>query len=74
EHGCFPNLKTLRDYRERTGNRAQNYRFDVQTGTRPTDRALARIHPEEHHLGELEDRLAFEEDAFGTALRDRSTS
>ena len=74
EQGHFPNLKTLRDYCERTGKPTEDYRFDVQTGARPTDRALARIYPEEHHRRDLEDRLAFEEDAFGAAIRHRPTS
>lgn len=69
--GCFPNLKTLRDYCERNGVAAKGFRFDAQTGARPTDRALARIYPEDHHRNELEDRLALEEDAFGQAIRDR---
>ena len=49
----------------------RTYRFDVQTGARPTDRGLARIYPEEHHLNELEERLAREEAAFAAAIRDR---
>ena len=69
EQGCFPNLKTLRDYCERTGKPASDYGFDVQTGARPTDRGLARIYPEEHHRIELEQRLAHEEEAFASAIR-----
>ena len=30
--GSFPNLKTLRDYCEQTGQPVRDYRFDVQTG------------------------------------------
>jgi adenine-specific DNA-methyltransferase len=69
ENGCFPNLKTLRDYCERTGQPATNYRFDVQSGETPTDRRLARIYPEQHHLQELERRLAHEENAFAARKR-----
>jgi adenine-specific DNA-methyltransferase len=56
--GGFANLKTLRDYCERTGIPVTAFRFDVQVGDRPTDRGLAKIYPEEHHLREMEDRLA----------------
>lgn len=69
EKGCFPNLKTLRDYCERTGKPVENYRFDVQVGEKATTRALSKIHPEEHHLQEMEERLAYEEDAFAADRR-----
>ena len=71
ENGCFPNLKTLRDYCERTGRPVTAFRFDVQVGEKATDRGLAKICPEEHHLRELEGRLAYEEDAFAADLRDQ---
>jgi adenine-specific DNA-methyltransferase len=67
--GYFPNLKTLRDYAERTGQPAERFRFDVQVGNNSTDRSLAKIYPEEHHLREMEDRLAYEEAAFAADLR-----
>jgi adenine-specific DNA-methyltransferase len=70
ESGSFPNLKTLRDYAERTGAPIENFRFDVQVGARPSERSKAKIYPEEHHLRELEERLLFEEAAFGARLRD----
>lgn len=66
---CFPNLKTLRDYVERTGKDPALFRFDVQVGNVPTGRAKARIYPEEHHLRETLDRLSFEEETFGARLR-----
>lgn len=69
ENGCFPNLKTLRDYCERTGEPVERYRFDVQVGSKPTDRTKSRIFSEEHHLAELESRLEYEESAFGADLR-----
>ena len=69
ENGCFPNLKTLRDYCDRTGRPVTAYRFDAQVGEKPTDRSLAKIYPEEHHLREMEERLAYEEDAFAADLR-----
>ena len=65
----FPNLKTLRDYVERTGEPAENYRFDVQVGTKATDRSKARVFPERHHLQELGRRLNYEEDAFASRRR-----
>lgn len=65
----FPNLKTLRDYVERTGEPIEKFRFDVQVGKRPTERSKARIYSEEHHLQELEERLEYEEEAFGARLR-----
>lgn len=69
ERGCFPNLKTLRDYCERTGDPVEKHRFDVQVGGIPSDRSRARIYPEEHHLQELEERLSYEEEAFAADLR-----
>jgi adenine-specific DNA-methyltransferase len=71
ENGCFPNLKTLRNYCECTGKPVTAFRFDVQVGEKPTDRSLSKIYPEEHHLRETEERLAFEEDAFAADLRDQ---
>ncbi len=67
--GSFPNLKTLRDYCERTGKPVAAFRFDMQVGDKPTDRSLAKIYPEEHHLQEMEDRLGYEEEAFAADLR-----
>lgn len=69
ERGSFPNLKTLRNYCERTQQPVERFRFDVQVGSKPTPRSLAKIYPEEHHLQEMEDRLAYEESAFGADLR-----
>lgn len=70
EQNCFPNLKTLRDYVERTGKSIEKYRFDVQVGDIPTDRSKAKIYPEEHHLAEMFERLGYEEAAFGADLRE----
>lgn len=69
ENGVFPNLKTLRQYAERTGTPAASYRFAVQVGRKATDGSGARIYPEHHHLRELEERLVYEEDCFGADLR-----
>ena len=69
ENNAFPNLKTLRDYVDRTGKRIERFRFDTQVGKRPSPRSAAKIFPEEHHLVEMEERLAYEEAAFAADLR-----
>ncbi len=69
EEGRFPNLKTLRDYCSRTGRPVERYSFDVQVGDKPTDRSVAKIYPESHHLQEMEARLEYEESAFAADLR-----
>ena len=68
-NGLFPNLKTLRDFCQRSGENPAGYRFDVQTGLTASGRSTAKRFTEEHHLIELESRLAIEEDAFGERLR-----
>jgi adenine-specific DNA-methyltransferase len=67
--GSFPNLKTLRNYVERTGKPISSFRFDVQVGNRATERSRAKIYPENHHLQEMEERLIYEETAFAADLR-----
>jgi adenine-specific DNA-methyltransferase len=62
--GCFPNLKTLRDYVAKTGEPIERFRFAVQVGQRPSARESAKIFSEEHHLEQLEQRLLFEEERF----------
>ncbi len=69
EDGVFPNLKTLRDYCERTGESVEKYSFAVQVGRKPTDRSKAKIYPEQHHLAEMEERIEYEESAFAADLR-----
>src|SRR5262249_25151924 len=69
ERSVFPNLKTLRDYVERTGEPIGRYSFAMQAGSMPTERGKARIFPEEYHLAELERRLSYEEDCFSADLR-----
>lgn len=70
--GAFPNLKTLRDYAERTGSPVDRFTFDVQVGEKPTERHQAKIYSEEHHLDELERRLGYEESAFAAKRRGKS--
>jgi adenine-specific DNA-methyltransferase len=67
--GSFPNLKTLRDYCERTRKPVSLFRFDVQVGDSPSDRTMSKIYPEEHHLQSMEERLSYEEDAFSADVR-----
>ena len=69
ENGSFPNLKTLRSYCERTGKPAHMFRFDVQVGKFATELKQSKIYSEEHHLAEFEERLDYEESAFGSKLR-----
>lgn len=67
--GKFPNLKTLRDYCERTGSDPSLYRFDVQTTRSASGRDKSRVYPEAHHREQLEARLSVEENAFGDRIR-----
>lgn len=67
--GCFPNLKTLRDYAARTNTPVERYKFDVQVGSVPSDRSKSKIYPEHHHLTEMEERLSYEEDCFSSDRR-----
>lgn len=69
ENNCFPNLKTLRDYVEQTSQPIEKFRFDVQAGKRPSERSHAKIHSEEYHLNEIQERLLYEEAAFAADLR-----
>jgi adenine-specific DNA-methyltransferase len=69
ENGCFPNLKTLRDYCGRTGKPAHLFKFDVQVGKYASERGQAKIYSEEHHLREFEERVTYEELAFAAKLR-----
>lgn len=69
ESGCFANLKTLRTYARSHGLQAENFRFAVQTAPKSTDGSKSRIFDEQHHLGEMEARLSFEEACFAADLR-----
>jgi len=63
-NNSFPNLKTLRDYIEKTGEPTEKYTFDVQVGRTASTRDKAKIFSEEHHLNEMLRRLEFEEETF----------
>ncbi len=65
----FPNLKTLRNYVEKSGEPISRFRFDVQVGNLATSRDKSKILPEEHHISQLEERLDYEEAAFAADLR-----
>lgn len=69
QHGCFPNLKTLRDYCEKKKLNPESFSFDTQVSKKATPRGQAKILPEHHHLDELERRLSYEELAFGAKIR-----
>ncbi|MDY7002822.1 MAG: DNA methyltransferase [Cyanobacteriota bacterium] len=68
-NNCFPNLKTLRDYVEKTGLPIEQFRFDLQVGQKPTERSKSKIYPEQYHLQEMENRLLYEETAFAADIR-----
>lgn len=68
-NGYFPNLKTLRDYVEKTGENIEKFRFDLQVGKTASTRSQAKIYPEEYHLQEMEQRLMYEESVFAADLR-----
>lgn len=70
ERKSFPNLKTLRRYVKRTGDPIEKFRFDLQHGGVATSGDKAKIYPEEHHLAELFNRTAHEEECFGSLLRE----
>lgn len=69
KEGSFANLKCLRDHAERTGEPIEAFRFDVQTGKKPTERARSRIFDEGHHQEQLFTRLDFEEHCFAADVR-----
>lgn len=67
--GVFANLKTLRKFIDRTGASPERYRYEVQVGRRATLRGQSKIYPENYHLEEFEERIAFEEQSFGARTR-----
>lgn len=72
ENNCFPNLKTLRRYIQRTGERIEKFRFDTQIGSVATSINQAKIYPEKYHLVEFDKRLWFEEASFSSKIRDET--
>lgn len=67
--GYFPNLKTLRNYIEQTGESVENFKFDLQRTKIPTTREKSKIYPEEFHLEELFKRVDYEEEHFSAKTR-----
>jgi adenine-specific DNA-methyltransferase len=67
--GSFANLKCLRNYVASTGEAIGKFKFDVQIGKRATERAKAKIHSEDTHREEFENRILYEESAFAAKLR-----
>jgi len=65
----FPNLKTLRDYAERTNTPASQYRFAMQVGAVATGRGKSRVYPEPYHLQALEERLEYETECWAADRR-----
>ena len=61
ENGFFPNLKTLRDYVERTGEPINNYRYDLQKGVKTTERGKSKINSEYENMESTLYRLEKEE-------------
>jgi adenine-specific DNA-methyltransferase len=64
ENNCFPNLKSLRNYVEKTGECVTKFRFALQKGKTATDRSKAKIYSEQYHLEEYYSRMEYEEQAF----------
>jgi adenine-specific DNA-methyltransferase len=70
-NGSFANLKNLRDHIDRTGEKSERYRFDVQVGKTASPRENAKIFPEEYHRVAVVDRLSFEEACFSADIRNQ---
>ena len=69
ENSCFPNLKSLRNYLEKSGEPVEKFRFDLQIGKLASESSKAKIYSEEYHLQAMEERLLYEEAAFAANLR-----
>jgi len=70
KNGVFPNLRTLREHVENTGESIEGYRFELQKGKKATEKSKSKIYPEEHHLNAITDRLNFEENSFHARIND----
>ncbi|MHA2305255.1 MAG: DNA-methyltransferase [Candidatus Hodarchaeales archaeon] len=60
ENNSFPNLKTLRQYVDKTGDDITNFTFSRQVGSSPTPSKKAKIYPEEYHHNKAIERMIFE--------------
>jgi len=68
KHNSFPNLKTLRNYIDKTGKDISKYRFELQKGNIATERSKSKIYPERHHLKSFTDRVMLEEEFFSNKI------
>ncbi|UCE14037.1 MAG: site-specific DNA-methyltransferase [Candidatus Heimdallarchaeota archaeon] len=62
EKNNFPNLKTLRDYVDKTGEDITKFTFSRQVGNNPTPSKHAKIFPESYHLDKTINRIKYEAD------------
>lgn len=62
EKNNFVNLKTLREYVDKTGEDITNFTFSRQVGKNPTSSKHARIFSESYHLDKTINRIIFEAD------------
>lgn len=62
ENNNFPNLKTLRQYIDKTAEDITQYTFSRQVGKQPTPSKKARIFPESYHLEKTINRIIYEAD------------
>lgn len=60
KNGNLPNLKTLRQYVDKSGEDITKLTFSRQVGKNPTPSKNARIFPEYYHLNKTIDRIIFE--------------
>ncbi len=60
DNNSFPNLKTLRQYVDLTGEEITDFTFSRQMGKSPTPSKNAKIYPEYYHLEKTIDRLIYE--------------
>ncbi|MFX1284113.1 MAG: DNA-methyltransferase [Promethearchaeota archaeon] len=60
ENNNFPNLKTLRQHVDRSGEEITKFTFSRQVGQKPTLSKNAKIYPENYHLRKTIGRIIFE--------------
>jgi len=71
---CFPNLKSLRNYVEKTGEDIKKYKFELQKGKLATEKSKSKIYSEEYHLESVLNRIAHEEDFFSKKVSGHDVS
>lgn len=60
KNNSFPNLKTLREYVDKTEAEITDFKFARQVGNTPTHSKKSKIYPEYFHLNNTIERLKFE--------------